>query len=45
MMFSLAGEGGIEGYRRRQDDGEQVERDVMGMAADDQHQMEQGVRG
>ena len=44
-MFSLAGEGGIQGYRRRQDDGEQIERDMMGVAAGDQRQMEQGVRG
>src|SRR5687767_12527345 len=45
MMFSLAGEGGIEGGCRRQHDHKKVERGVMAVAACNYHEMDQSVRG
>jgi len=45
MMFSLAGEGGIESGCRRQHDREEVEGGVMGVAACNHHEMDQRVRG
>src|SRR6266850_3875776 len=45
MIFSLAGKGGIEGGCRRQHDGEEVEGRMMGVAANDHHQVDQGMRG
>src|SRR5438105_866458 len=45
MIFSLAGEGGIEGGCRRQHDGEEVEGGIMGVATRQDQHMEQGVRG
>jgi hypothetical protein len=45
MMFSWVREGGIEGERRRKQDGDQVEGYVMIMPGQDHQEMEQGVGG
>jgi len=43
MIFSLVGEGGIEGEGRRQDDGEKIEPRVVVVSADDRDQVDQGM--
>src|ERR1700730_13421979 len=45
MTFSLGGEGGIEGKRRREHDGDEVESCVMIVPAYDLNEMDQAVNG